>query len=343
MTECSELVDIIFSFLFLSRPLPSDSDDAVPAGREKALLPHFLQYQHKHPHYTSTHNSTKSQTPPGEMKRWQELPQMAPFLPSDDANAKSVLNPNPNAALPDPLQQKLQHSSNSHLHSYPSPKPADLKSKPHSGPLDSSKPKPTTSPEVSKHKTAKGPDLSSPPSSRSLTKADGAKAARSCFKSVSPQSETSGSTKSPLIIDRNETFTIYRDPALVSSSSDNSLSATVSSGHMASYLHPHLLSLHSPSPHSPCLTPVSHPHAASHLLTSPHTSALPHPHLLPPGVLPAMPPPAGSILGGHPRLDSPSGLGHMTLPHPAVSAHQQQFLPVRFTPPNVNRRRKGWN
>ncbi|CAG13806.1 unnamed protein product, partial [Tetraodon nigroviridis] len=133
------------------------------------------------------------------------------------------------------------------------------------------------------------------------------------------------STKSPLIIDKNETFTVYRDPALVSSNSENSSSATITSSHIASYLHPHLHSLHSPSPHSPCLTSVSHAHAASHLLTSPHTSTLPHPHLLPPGVLPAMPPTAASILGGHPCLDSPSGLGHITLPH-TVSAHQQQFL-----------------
>lgn len=326
MTECSERVEMIFSFLFYFRPLPSDNVNAVP------VLPHFLQYQHKHPHYTSIHNSIKSQSLAGEVKKWQHLPQMATFLSSDDANTKSILSPSPNTALPEPPKLKLQHTSNSQFHAYPSPKTADLKSKPHSGQLDSLKPKPNTSPEVSKHKIPKGSDVSSPPTSRSLAKADPAKAVRSCFRSSSPQSESS-STRSPLIIDRNETFTIYRDPALVSSNSENSLSATISSGHIASYLHPHLLSLHPPSPHSPCLAPVSHPHAASHLLTSPHTAALPHPHLLPPGVLPAMPPTAASILGGHPRLDSPSGLGHITLPHPA-SAHQQQFLPVRFTLPN---------
>lgn len=340
MTECSELVEIIFSFLFCFRPLPCDNDNAVSVDREKTVLPHFFQCQNKHPSYVSIQNSIKSQSLPGDMKKWQQPPQIATFLSSDEANAKSISNPSPNTTSPDPLKQKLQHASNSQFHSYSTPKTADiLKSKPHSGQLDSSKPKPKTSPEVSKHKIPRGSDVSSAPTSQSLTKADVVRPARSCFKSVSPRLETSGitagssSTKSPLIIDKNETFTIYRDPALVSSNLENPSSATISSSHIASYLHPHLHSLHSPSHHSPCLTPVSHPHAASHLLTSSHTSALPHPHLLPPGVLPAMPPPAASILGGHPRLDSPSGLGHMTLPHPA-SAHQQQFLPVRFTLPD---------
>ena len=326
-------MQIFFSFLFCYRPLPSDNDNAVPVDREKRLLPHFFQYQHKHPRYTSIQNSIKSQSLPGEMKKRQQPPQIATFLSSEEA--KLIPNPSPKTAPPDPLKQKLQHANNSQFHSYPSPKAGDIfKNKPQSGQLDSSKPKPNTSPEVSRHKIPRGSNISSPPISRSLPKTDSGKPARSCFKSTSPWSETSGitagssSTKSPLIIDKNETFTIYRDPALVSCNSENSSSATISSSHIASYLHPHLHSLHSPSPHSPCLTPVSHPHAASHLL-SPHTSALPHPHLLPPGVLPAIPPPAPSILGGHPRLDSSSGLGHITLPHPA-SAHQQQFLPVRF-------------
>lgn len=332
-------MEITFSFQFCFRPLPSDNDNAVPVDREKTVLPHFFQHQHKHPRYTSIQNSIKSQSLSGEMKKWQQPPQITTILSFDEANTKSIPNPSPNTALPDPLKQKLQHASNSQFHSYPSPKTADIfKSKPHSGQLDSSKPKPNNSPVVSKHKILRGSDLSSPPTSRSLTKTEAAKPARPCFKSVSPQSEmisiTSGSssTKSPLIIDKNETFTVYRDPALVSSNSENSSSATISSSHIASYLHPHLHSLHSPSPHSPCLTPVSHPHATSHLLTSPHTSALPHPHLLPHGVLPAMPPPAASILGGHSCLDSPSGLGRITLPHPA-SAHQQQFLPVKFMLP----------
>lgn len=338
MTECTEVMEIILSFLFSFRPLPSDNDNAVPVDREKTVLPHFFQYQHKHPRYSSIQNSIKSQSLPGEMKKWQQPPQIDTFLSSDVANTKLISNPSPNTAPPDPLKQKLQYASTSQFHSYPSTKTTDIfKSKPHSGQLDSSKPKPNTSPEVSKHKIPRGCDVSSPPTSRSLTKTDAVKPARSCFKSVSPRSETSSitagssSTKSPLIIDKNETFTVYRDPALISSNSESPSSATISSSHIASYLHPHLHSLHSPSPHSPCLTPVSHPHAASHLLTSPHSSALPHPHLLRPGVLPAMPPPAASILGGHPRLDSPSGPGHITLPHPASAP---QFLPVRFTIPD---------
>lgn len=339
MTECTELVEIIFFFLFCFRPLPSDNENAVPVDREKTVLPHFFQHQHKHQRYTSIQNSIKSQSLSGEIKKWQPPPQNAMFLSSEEANTKLIPNPSPNTAPPDPLKQKLQHASNSQFHSYPSPKTADIfKSKPHSGQLDNSKPKPNTSPEVSKHKIPRSSDVSSPPTSRSLTKTDAAKPVRSCFKSVSPRLEMSGiavgsnNTKSPLIIDKNETFTIYRDPALVSSNSESSSSASISSSHIASYLHPHLHSLHSPSPHSPCLTPISHPHAASHLLTS-HTSALPHPHLLPPGMLPAMSPSAASILGGHPCLDSPSGLGHITLPHPA-SAHQQQFLQVRFMFPD---------
>ncbi|GLD64251.1 probable JmjC domain-containing histone demethylation protein 2C isoform X1 [Lates japonicus] len=45
-----------------------------------------------------------------------------------------------------------------------------------------------------------------------------------------------------------------------------------------------------------------------------------------------MPPPTASLLGGHPRLDSPGGLGHLGLPHPAA-AHQQEFLQGQVPPP----------
>lgn len=269
-----------------------------------------------------------------------QQPQSNVCFSSDEANSKLIPDPSSSTQLPNSLKHKLQYASNSQFRSNPSPKTTgNFHSKPHSGQLEILKPKPNTSPEVTKHKIPKCSDTSSLPISRMLTKADTAKPMRSGFKSCSPQSNTSsittgsGSSKSPLIIDKNDTFIVYRDPALVSSHSDNYSSATISSSHMASYLHPHLRTLHSTSPHSPCLSPVSHPHAASHLLTSPHASSLPHSHLLPPGVLSAMLPPAASIRGGHPHLDSPSGLGHLTLPH-AATAHQQQFLPVRFSFPN---------
>lgn len=250
---------------------------------------------------------------PSEIKKMQQ-PQFNVLFSSDKTNAKLIPNPSTNTALSDPLKEKLQYASNSHFQSNPSAKTTDIfHCKPHSGQLDILKPKPNTSPEVTKHKIPRCSDTSSLPASQLLTKMDTAKPMLS--------------TKSPLIIDKNDTFIIYRDPVLVSSHSENYSSTTISSSNMASYSHPHLHTLH-----SPCLSPVSHPNAASHLLTS-HTSALPHPHLLPRGVLPAMLPPTASIPGGPPRLDSPSGLGHVTLAHPAT-AHQQQFLPVRFTFPN---------
>uniref|UniRef100_A0A3Q3VYN8 Probable JmjC domain-containing histone demethylation protein 2C n=1 Tax=Mola mola TaxID=94237 RepID=A0A3Q3VYN8_MOLML len=261
--------------------------------------------------------------------------------------AKSRMSPSPNPAHLESLKQKLQPPSNSQCHSYTNTNPADLfKTKSHPGQRDNSIPKPNTSPEVSKHKIPRYSDTSPPPTGPLSTKVEVTESLRSGFKPVPVRSEPGGvnanssSTKSPLIIDKNETFTVYRDPALVRSDTENAASATVSSNHVAAYLHPHLHTLHSASPHSPCLTPAPHPHAASHLLAPPHTSALPHPHLLPPGVLPAMPPPAASLLGGHPRLDSPSGLGHLALPHPAA-AHQQQFLQAPPPPPLLTQAHSG--
>lgn len=309
--------------------------------KEKTVLPHHLHHHQQHTqqqqHYTAIHPGIKSPSLSEETRKHQQQQlahhKMNTVLPD---LAKSKMSPNPNPAQLDSLKQKVQHPSNSQCHPYTNANPADLlKNKTHPGQLDISKPKPNTSPEVSKHKIPRYSDTSPPPPGRLPTKAEIAEPLRSGFKPVPARSESGGvstsssssSTKSPLIIDKNETFTVYRDPALVRSDAENSASATVSSNHVAAYLHPHLHTLHSPSPHSPCLTPASHPHTTSHLLAPPHTSALPHPHLLSPGVLPAMPPPAASLLGGHPRLDSPGGLGHLALPHPAA-AHQQQFLQV---------------
>uniref|UniRef100_A0A9J7Z133 JmjC domain-containing protein n=1 Tax=Cyprinus carpio carpio TaxID=630221 RepID=A0A9J7Z133_CYPCA len=97
------------------------------------------------------------------------------------------------------------------------------------------------------------------------------------------------STRSPLIVDRKEPFTIYRDPAL-----------------FRTELEPYPASSHSkllsPSPHPAHLSPIplhSQPPLCS--LSTPH-STIPHPHLLP-----SLLPPA--LLSGHPRI------GALGLPH----------------------------
>ncbi|XP_056333199.1 probable JmjC domain-containing histone demethylation protein 2C [Danio aesculapii] len=137
------------------------------------------------------------------------------------------------------------------------------------------------------------------------------------------------STKSPLIVDRKEPFTIYRDPALVRaelkahptyiqpshtppnskhhhkmpSPSSGSPSLTTASSHSK---------LLSPSPHPAHLSPIalhSQPPLCS-LSTTPH-SAIPHPHLLP-SLLPALSPSA-TLLAGHPRI------GTLGLPHHPIA------------------------
>ncbi|KAJ3608291.1 hypothetical protein NHX12_025340, partial [Muraenolepis orangiensis] len=215
-----------------------------------------------------------------------------------------------------------------------------LKAKTQQGLLDASKPKPNISPEVSRHKMPKYSDIPLSPIGRAVAKPEPPDVPRSGFKTLhAPRFEPGSSngshnTKSPLIIDKNETFTVYRDPALVrSQDAENSVAnaASVSSNHVAAYLHPHLHSLHSPSPHA-----ASHPH----LLHPPPPTSSAHPHLLPPGVLQAMPPPpTASLLAAHPRLDSPGALGHLALAHghpghPAP-AQQQQFMQAQVPPPSL--------
>ena len=304
------------------------------------LHPHQQQQhhqQHTQQHYTSIQPGIKSPSSEETRKHPQQQPnphKMNTVPPSEIAKPKMSPSPNPSTPQIDSLKQKPQHPNNSQSHPYPNTNPTEhLKTRSHPGLLEISRPKPNTSPEVSKHKIPRYPDTSPPPTGRLSAKLEASEPLRSCFKPVPARPESVGvcmsssSSKSPLIIDKNETFTVYRDPALVRSDAENSVAASLSSNHVAAYLHPHLHTLHSPSPHPPCLTPASHPHATSHLLSASHSSALPHPHLLPPGVLSAMPPPTASLLGGHPRLDSPGGLGHLGLPHPAA-AHQQQFLQV---------------
>lgn len=313
------------------------SENMVLVEKEKIVLPHLLHHPHQQhtqqQHYTSIQSNITSLSHSEETRKQpqQQLPshKINAVLPSDLNQSK--INPNP--AQIDSLIQKLKHPNNSQCQPFSSSNPADiLKPNLHISQLD--KPKPNTSPEVSRHKAPRYSDGSPPLTGRLTAKVEITEPPRSGFKSVPACSESGGintsssnSTKSPLIIDKNETFTVYRDPALVRPDGENAASATIPSNHVTAYLHPHLHTIHSPSPHSPCLNPASHSHTTSQLLAPPHTSTLPHPHLLPPGVLPTMPPPASSLLGGRPRLDSPSGLGHLALPHSAA-AHQQQFLQV---------------
>ncbi|XP_067858715.1 probable JmjC domain-containing histone demethylation protein 2C isoform X2 [Heptranchias perlo] len=150
---------------------------------------------------------------------------------------------------------------------------------------------------------------------------------RSSFQPVGTRTVVE-TTKSPLIVDKNEHFTVYRDPALVG--------PDTGAKSLSPYLHPHLHPLHTSS-HSTCLTTnSSHPalRAASHHLSgSPRTSAATNnahalssvppqsvhsSHLLP-AVLPGVP--SASLVCGH--LDSvhARNLNPLTLAH-----HQQQFL-----------------
>ncbi|XP_072279220.1 probable JmjC domain-containing histone demethylation protein 2C isoform X2 [Pyxicephalus adspersus] len=162
---------------------------------------------------------------------------------------------------------------------------------------------------------------------------------RSSFHPVAARVSTIESTKSPLIIDKNEHFTVYRDPALVG--------PETAANHISPYLHQHNFALHSPA-HRACLPPNSHHPALTanpHLLTSssnqtPMTAinahplgstshhSVHHPHLLP-TVLPGMPP--GSLLGGHPQLETAhaSSLSHLAL------AHQQQQQMLQHQPPHL--------
>lgn len=310
--------------------------ETVPVMEEKPVLSHLhRQQQHKQLQtFTSFHHgdhpfvSEEMRKPPQQQPSSHKLNTATP-----PETTKPKMSPGHNSVQQDSSKQNSLPPSSSPIHPYSTTNPVEHhKTKPHRGLLDISKPKPNTSPEVSKHKILCYSDASPPPPVRAPAKVDSAEPPRSDFKPMPMRSEACGvnsSTKSPLIIDKNESFTVYRDPALVRSDAENTASSANSSNHVTAYLHPHLHTLHPPSPHSPCLTPASHPHAASHLLAPPHSSALPHPHLLPPGMLPAIPPSAASLFGGHPRLDSPTALGHLALPHPAAT-HQQQFLQVEI-------------
>ncbi|XP_072414044.1 probable JmjC domain-containing histone demethylation protein 2C isoform X2 [Chiloscyllium punctatum] len=139
-------------------------------------------------------------------------------------------------------------------------------------------------------------------------------------------------TKSPLIVDKNERFTVYRDPALV--------------GHdtgakpLSPYLHPHLHPLHTSSHSSSLTTNSSHPAlraASHHVSSSPRTSVSSSAHILSSGsphsvhsthhlptVLPGVP--SGPLVCGH--LDSV----HVRNLNPLTLAHHQQFLQQQSSP-----------
>uniref|UniRef100_A0A672PTK3 Jumonji domain containing 1C n=2 Tax=Sinocyclocheilus grahami TaxID=75366 RepID=A0A672PTK3_SINGR len=202
-----------------------------------------------------------------------------------------------------------------------SPSPELPKPKSNSSP-DILKPKCSPSPDiikpkihsVSKHKPR---HLENPPTTGRLPLKPEPDIPRYSFKPVPARGGPSESRKSPLV-DKNEPFSVYRDPALVRPESD--------SNHMT-YLHPHLHPLHGSS-HATCLTRSSH--HPSHLLPSSSMShSVHHPHLLT-TVLPTIP--STSLLGSHPRLDSP-GLGHLALAH--HHSHQQQQFLQQQPPPTL--------
>ncbi|NXH53106.1 JHD2C protein, partial [Rhabdornis inornatus] len=162
---------------------------------------------------------------------------------------------------------------------------------------------------------------------------------RSSFHPVPARVSALEATKSPLIIDKNEHFTVYRDPTLIGQETGTN--------HITPYLHQHNYPLHSSS-HRTCLNPNAHHPAltgSSHLLagssaqaplsainTHPLSSAshhsVHHPHLLP-TVLPGVP--AASLLGAHPRLETAhaSSLSHLAL------AHQQQQQMLQHQSPHL--------
>ncbi|XP_051522691.1 probable JmjC domain-containing histone demethylation protein 2C isoform X1 [Myxocyprinus asiaticus] len=223
---------------------------------------------------------------------------------NEDSRKPHKLSPSP-----DPPKPK-SNSSPDILKPKCNPSPDIIKSKTYSV-HESSKPKPNTSPEVSKHKQRHSENQ--PTIGRLVLKPE-PDVPRSSFKPVPARGTLSESTKSLLVIDKNEHFTVYRDPALVRPEPENN--------HVA-YLHPHLHPLHGSS-HATCLTPSTH--HPSHLLPSSSISHSVH-HPLLPTVLPTIP--TTSLLGVHPRLDS---AGHLALAHHHPH-QQQQFLQQQPPPP----------
>lgn len=228
-----------------------------------------------------------------------------------------------------------------------SPPPEIIKSKLNAA-VDAHKTKSSPLPEVVKSKTTHSPDSlkskatyvnSHAAGERRLANKIEHELSRCSFHPVPSRGSTLDTTKSPLIIDKNEHFTVYRDPALIGSETG--------ANHISPFLNQHPFPLHSsshrtclnPGTHHPALTPAPHllagsssqtplPAINTHPLTSGPHHSVHHPHLLP-TVLPGVP--AASLLGGHPRLETAhaSSLSHLAL------AHQQQQQLLQHQSPHL--------
>ncbi|XP_066098649.1 probable JmjC domain-containing histone demethylation protein 2C isoform X2 [Saccopteryx bilineata] len=220
-----------------------------------------------------------------------------------------------------------------------SPPPEILKSK-FNASVDGHKTKSNPSPEVVKPKMTHSPESvkskatyvnSHVACERRLANKIEHELSRCGFHPVPTRSSTLETTKSPLIIDKNEHFTVYRDPALIGSETG--------ANHISPFLNQHPFPLHSsshrtclnPGTHHPSLPPAAHllagsssqtplPTINTHPLTSGPHHSVHHPHLLP-AVLPGVPP--ASLLGGHPRLETAHA---SSLSHLALARQQQQQL-----------------
>ncbi|XP_075390372.1 putative JmjC domain-containing histone demethylation protein 2C isoform X5 [Tenrec ecaudatus] len=228
-----------------------------------------------------------------------------------------------------------------------SPPPETIKSKLNSS-VDTPKTKSNLSPEVVKSKITHSPDSlkskttytnSQTTGERRLANKIEHELSRCSFHPVPTRGSTLETTKSPLIIDKNEHFTVYRDPALIG--------PEPGANHISPFLNQHPFPLHSsshrtclnPGTHHPALTPAPHilagsssqtplPTINTHPLTSGPHHSVHHPHLLP-TVLPGVP--TASLLGGHPRLETAhaSSLSHLAL------AHQQQQQLLQHQSPHL--------
>ncbi|XP_075836188.1 putative JmjC domain-containing histone demethylation protein 2C isoform X3 [Microtus pennsylvanicus] len=227
-----------------------------------------------------------------------------------------------------------------------SPPPETVKSKLTTS-VDTQKTKSNSSPEVVKPKITHSPDSikskapyvnSQAIGERRLASKIEHELSRCTFHPV-PTRSALETTKSPLIIDKNEHFTVYRDPALIGSETGtNHISPFLSQHHFPLPSSSHRTCLN-PGTHHPALTPGSHllagsssqtplPTLNTHPLTSGPHHSVHHPHLLP-TVLPGVP--TASLLGGHPRLESAhaSSLSHLAL------AHQQQQQLLQHQSPHL--------
>ncbi|XP_006054823.4 probable JmjC domain-containing histone demethylation protein 2C isoform X2 [Bubalus bubalis] len=228
-----------------------------------------------------------------------------------------------------------------------SPPPETIKSKLNTS-VDAHKTKSNPSPEVVKPKVNHSPDSVKSKATYANSHAAGERRpankiehelSRCSFHPVPTRGSTLETTKSPLIIDKNEHFTVYRDPALIGSDTG--------ANHISPFLSQHPFPLHSsshrtclnPGTHHPALTPAPHllagsssqtplPTINTHPLTSGPHHSVHHPHLLP-TVLPGVP--TASLLGGHPRLETAhaSSLSHLAL------AHQQQQQLLQHQSPHL--------